>query len=63
VLRAPAIVTTDRNRHRVRVEVRRLRTARASAGAETVDVAIRPLNGFTVRRVEDNAEILNSLTR
>jgi CheY-like chemotaxis protein/two-component sensor histidine kinase len=30
---------------------------------ETIDVAIRPLNGFTFVVLEDNAEILNSLTR
>jgi CheY-like chemotaxis protein len=30
---------------------------------ETIDIAIRALNGFTFVVLEDNAEILNSLTR
>ena len=30
---------------------------------ESLDVTIRPLNGFTFVVIEDNAEILNSLTR
>ena len=62
----PLIVTTRPGTGTVfRVEVPRssspLRIKRSTP--ETLDVAIRPLDGFTFVVIEDNAEILNSLTR
>ncbi|MEO8187124.1 MAG: hybrid sensor histidine kinase/response regulator [Burkholderiaceae bacterium] len=62
----PLIVTTRPGTGTVfRVEVPRssspLRIKRSAP--ESLDVTIRPLDGFTFVVIEDNAEILNSLTR
>ncbi|MGH6609231.1 MAG: ATP-binding response regulator, partial [Burkholderiaceae bacterium] len=62
----PLIVTTRPGTGTVfRVEVPRsiapIRQKRSTP--ETLDVAIRPLDGFTFVVIEDNTEILNSLTR
>ena len=62
----PLIVTTRPGTGTVfRVEVpRSIAPIRAKRGApESLDVTIRPLDGFTFVVIEDNAEILNSLTR
>jgi len=62
----PLIVTTRPGtgtvfRVEVPVSIAPLKAKRTAP--ETIDVAIRTLNGFTFVVIEDNAEILNSLTR